>query len=358
MAIWNYPEIGEIKFKSDADKDKLLSSYLRYFLARLQSMFKWSGLPDTIPQKWLENLLLVHGAAVFVKTEQDGLFVNRPAPAANLDVYYIPQNILVVNPYAHGLKDVYHRDDDCILMLNDTYAQGLIPMLRKYCTALVENYISLTMASVMSRASMVLSAADDKTKQSAELFIKHLFEGKLDIIGEAPFLVGNQDRALTVNQMTRANDTITQLIEYHQYIKASLYNELGLQSNYNMKRESINSKESQLNEDQLHPLIDNMLAERKEAAEKVNKMFGTDITVEFNSAWDINEKQETAEMDKIEAEAETAEAQADIAESQADIAEIQAEQAEENPETVVEIPQEDATPEAYAGEVADNEEDN
>lgn len=317
MSIWNYPDIGIVDaFKKPADKDVLLASYLRYFLARLQSMFKWSGLPDTIPQKWLENILMTKGAATFVRTAKNGLFVNAPAPAANLDVYYIPQDILVVNPYAEGLKDVYHRDVDCVLMLNDTYAQGLMPLLKKYCMALVENDISLNLASIMSRATIILSAAEDKTKQSAELFIKHLLEGKLDVIGETPFLIANQDKALSVNQLTRANDTITQLIEYHQYIKASLYNELGLQSNYNMKRESINSNESQLNEDQLHPLIDDMLAERKEAAEKVNELFDTSISVEFNSAWEINEEQEENEIDKLKAETEAAKAEAEILKDQ------------------------------------------
>lgn len=317
MSIWNYPDIGIVDaFKKPADKDVLLASYLRYFLARLQSMFKWSGLPDTIPQKWLENILMTKGAATFVRTAKNGLFVNAPAPAANLDVYYIPQNILVVNPYAEGLKEVYHRDVDCVLMLNDTYAQGLMPLLKKYCMALVENDISLNLASIMSRATIILSAAEDKTKQSAELFIKHLLEGKLDVIGETPFLIANQDKALSVNQLTRANDTITQLIEYHQYIKASLYNELGLQSNYNMKRESINSNESQLNEDQLHPLIDDMLAERKEAAEKVNELFDTSISVEFNSAWEINEEQEENEIDKLKAETEAAKAEAEIMKDQ------------------------------------------
>ena len=314
MAIWGYPDIGKIEMMASPDKDLLLSSYLRYFLARLQSMFKYDGLPDTIPQKWLENLLMVHGACVWVKTEQDGLFVNRPAPGGDLDIYYIPKTVLVVNPYAKGLKTPgqYTRDVDCVLMLNDTYAQGMIPMLRKYCSMMVENDLSLNMASIMSRATMLLSAADDKTKQSAELFIKHLIEGKLDVIGEAPFLIANQDKALSVNQLTRANDTITQLIEYHQYIKASLFNELGLQSNYNMKRESINSKESQLNEDQLHPLIDNMLAERKEALEKVNNMFGTNISVSFNSAWEINEREEEAEIKMIEGEAENVQMGVDL----------------------------------------------
>ena len=306
--IWNYPDIGEITFKGSPNKDLLYSSYLRYFLARLQSMFEWSGLPDTIPQKWLENMLMVYGACTWVRTKEDGLFVNKPAPGGNLDIYYIPQDINVVNPYAKGLHEgPYQRGKDCVLMLNDTYAQGLLPMLKKYCSMLVENDLSLNLASIMSRATMVLSAADDKTKASAELFIKHLLDGKLDVIGETPFLIANQDKALSINQMTRANDTITQLIEYHQYIKASLYNELGLQSNYNMKRESINSNESQLNEDQLHPLIDNMLAERRDALKMVNEMFETNISVKFNSAWEINDKQEEAEMKRIEAEAEAAE---------------------------------------------------
>ena len=77
-----------------------------------------------------------------------------------------------------------------------------------------------------------------------------------------------------------------------------------------MKRESINSNESQLNEDQLHPLIDDMLTERREAIEKVNSMFGTNIRVDFNSAWEVNDKQEDAEIKQMEAETEIIEDQA------------------------------------------------
>ena len=335
MSTWNYPDIGCKGFTS-LDKDQLYKSYIRYFLARLQSMFKYSGLPETVPQKWLENMLLVSGSCVWLKTEKDGLFINRAAPGGDLDIYYIPKEILIVNPYAEGLEEekTYQRDVNCVLMLNDTYAQGIMPLLEKYVSMLVESDLSQNIAVIMSRASMILSSADEKTKQSAELFMKHLFEGKLDIIGETPFLVGNQDRPLSINQITHANDTITQLIEFHQYIKASLYNDLGLQSNYNMKRESINSNESQLNEDQLHPLIDNMLAERREALEKVNKMFGTNIKVDFNSAWEVNEIQEESEIKKIEAETEILEDQAENPEEVSDNdAEAETKEGEDNEKT-------------------------
>ena len=308
MSLFWYPELNEkYDFNGKPDKGMLLSSYIRYFLARLQSMFIYDGLPDTIPQKWLENYLLVNGSCVWVKNGED-LVVTRAGIGGKPDVYYIPTECIVANPYMNQTDGnrTYTRDVDCVLMVNDTYAQGLLPLLKKYCSMLVENEITMSIADIMSRATIILSAADDNTKESAELFIKHLLEGKLDVIGESPFLVGNQDRALTVNQLSNSAAILTDLIEYQQYIKAGLYNELGLQSNYNMKRESINSGESQLNEDMLHPLIDNMLTERQQALEKVNSMFGTNITVRFNSAWEINEREEEAAIEQIEAAVEQA----------------------------------------------------
>lgn len=309
MSLFWYPELNEkYDFNGKPDKGMLLSSYIRYFLARLQSMFIYEGLPDTIPQKWLENYLLVNGSCVWVKNGED-LVVTRAGIGGKPDVYYIPTECIVSNPYMNQTDGnrTYTRDVDCVLMVNDTYAQGLLPLLKKYCSMLVENEITMSIADIMARATIILSAADDNTKDSAELFIKHLLEGKLDVIGESPFLVGNQDRALTVNQLSNSAAILTDLIEYQQYIKAGLYNELGLQSNYNMKRESINAGESQLNEDMLHPLIDNMLTEREQALEKVNAMFGTNITVRFNSAWEINEREEEAAIEQIEAAAEQTE---------------------------------------------------
>ena len=312
MSLFWYPELNEkYMFEEAPDKGMLLTSYINYFLARLQSMFIYDGLPDTIPQKWLENYLLVNGSCVWLKNGED-LIVTRAGIGGEPDVYYIPTKCIVDNPYAlQSTNRTYTRDVDCVLMVNDTYAQGLLPMLKKYCSMLVENNITMNIADITARASFILSAADDTTKANAELWLKRLIEGRLGIIGESPFLVGNQDNALTVNNMSGASTMLTDLIEYEQYIKASLYNELGLQSNYNMKREAINSNESQLNEDMLHPLIDTMLRERQEGLERVNAMFGTNITVRFNSAWEINEREEEAAIEQIEATAEATENAAD-----------------------------------------------
>lgn len=314
MSLFWYPEINEkYAFDDMPDKGMLLSSYIRYYLSRLQSMFKYEGLPDTIPAKWLENYLLVNGFTVFIK-DGDDLICTYAGVGADPDVYFIPTKAIVSNPYLKHKSAAreYTRDVDCVVMYNDTYCQGLLPMLKKYCAQMVEIDVSFYLNTVMSRGTAVLSATDDNTKASAELWLKHIKEGKLGVIGESNFTLA--DRDLTVNQLTGTDGTLTNLIEAMQYVKASLYNELGLQANYNMKREAINSGESQLTEDQLHPLIDNMLKERQEGLDRVNKMFGTNITVSFNSAWEINEREEEAAIEQIEATTEQTEAAAEMTE--------------------------------------------
>lgn len=306
MALFWYPEI-ETKYDFDGKPDKamLLSSYISYYLARLQSMFKYDGLPDSVPAKWLETILMTKGYGVWIMNGDELLFTGDVGIGGQPDAYHIPKECIVTNPYIpaeYGNK-TYKRDVDCVLMRNDTYSQGLLPMIKKYCAMLVENEITMNIADQLARATITISAVDDETKASAELWLKRLREGNLGIIGEAPFMVGNQDKALNINQLVNVAGTMTDLIEYQQYIKASLYNDLGLQSNYNMKRESINSNESQLNDDMLHPLIDTMLKERQEALDQVNSMFGTNISVEFDSAWKINEEEEQLAIEQMEAAA-------------------------------------------------------
>ena len=345
MSIPNTPDeqnlfwYPTLKYKYDFDKgiDKPLAlrAYICYFLDRLQSMFKWEGLPNTIPQKWLESYLLTDGQCAVINTSK-GLFATNGGMGADPNEYYIPTKYIVTNPWlpegstAGKQYTIYGEEQNAVLVRNDTYTVGLMPLLLKYCTQMVENDITMSIADIWARASAAFSAADDQTRESAELWLKRLRKGELGVIGEAPFLAGNQNESLRTNPIGTVAGTLTDLIEYHQYLKAGLYNDIGLNSNYNMKREAIMSNETKLNDDALHPLIDTMLACRKEAAEEINRLFGTEITVEFNSAWEDNEKENEAIMQQIEATAEGDEAIAD------DVASDEVDTVETTPDEVVE----------------------
>ena len=126
--------------------------------------------------------------------------------------------------------------------------------------------------------------------------MKDITEGKIGIIADNEFL--ENSLKVTPYATTGAHTTIQNIIELEQYLRATWYNDLGLNSNYNMKRESINAGESQLNNDALLPLVDDMLKCRQDGFDKVNKKYGTNIQVELNSSWKFN-------ADEIENESET-----------------------------------------------------
>lgn len=71
-----------------------------------------------------------------------------------------------------------------------------------------------------------------------------------------------------------------------------------------MKRETLNSAETQMDSDVLLPLVDDMLINRQNGVEKINEMFGTNISVSFNSAWLEREQEQELEQDLIESQIE------------------------------------------------------
>ena len=106
------------------------------------------------------------------------------------------------------------------------------------------------------------------------------------------------------------------IIETKQYLMGSWLNELGLNANYNMKREAINESEADLNEDSLLPMIDDMLQQRKLMVESINTKFGTNIEVELSSSWKkireeikTREEQQESQIDSVSEKVENEQVQ-------------------------------------------------
>ncbi len=286
--------LGDIKYIED--KDKMMRDYVAYFLNRLCSMFKYDNLPDTIPAKYIDLYTMYSGCCLFYK-HNGNYYVSYGGLSGYPDVYYQPTQFTVANP-ALKLSKTFNIDVDSVLIRNDALMVGVMPLLKRYCALMVENVVSMRMEIINTRIPFIIGASDDATKDSAELFMKKIIEGKLSVIGESKFL----EDLKVLSTRTAQSSNLTNLIEEQQYLKASLYNELGLNANYNMKRESINSNESQLNDDMLTPLIDDMLHERELAIDKINELFGLDIKVSFNSAWQENEEEHDIMLDNLESE--------------------------------------------------------
>lgn len=298
MADFDYFGLGEYVREYDfSDKRNNTRAYITYMINRMMTMFDYDGLPDTIPKRMLEIYMMVNGHSVIIE-HNDSLYVCFGGWGGEPNEYYIPQNYIVANPYLNLFK-TYTIDVDCVLINNDSMYYGLLPLFRRYATSLVENDLSMYMVDINSRITALIEAQDDKTELSAEKYLKDIVDGKLGVIASNSFFNGVKAQPYGEHN----NQRLTELIEYEQYIKASWFNDIGLNANYNMKREAINSNESQLNDDMLLPLIDDMYQCRVAWIDKVNEMYGTNISIKWGSSWENNKIELELEQDILEKEA-------------------------------------------------------
>lgn len=274
------------------DKHGAALHYVQYMLDRTAGMFAYKGLPETIPPLMLEIMLQTYGT-ILIASHNSQLYSFRAGWGGPPDVYYRSTIATVANP-GLGISQMYRIVNHFqpydsvewqelpagIKIMNDARCVGMLPMYSRYATQLAENDVSIRSAQINSRQQTAIVASDGPEIESARAYQKALIAGELSVIGKRPFLEG-----INVVETSITGRIVMDLVELHQYIKASWFNDVGLNSNFNMKRSYISPTEAEAANDTMAPLIDDMLECRRMGFEAVNREFGTNITVEKGSAW-------------------------------------------------------------------------
>lgn len=300
------PNRNNWRYSKDISKrftiEDLTELYTTEILTWTQQMFSYSSLPLSIPKREIELILQTQGYAIVTKVNGE-LYVFRGGLGGEPDPYYLPTIAVVANPALRYSKNLV-IDKDCVVIRNDSFYKGLLPIIEETAYLLAQCDISFKFASINIRVPAVIVAPSDKAKEEGEIFLKQIEEGKkLGVMGDSAFLDG-----IKVYDYARDGQSITHLIELKQYIWGTFLQRIGVQSQFNMKREALNQAETTLSADILYPRIDDMIEERRLGLEKVNAMFGTNISVEKNSVWFDEMKERDLTFEKTEAEISNLEA--------------------------------------------------
>lgn len=281
-------------------------------LRRTLQMFDWNivwkGEPSKkIKKRNLELLVQSNGFAGLVEIDNElyalfGTLGGQP----NWD--YMPSKFIFANAFLNtsGERNVYDLSEtekkDCVIIPNDSMYQGTIPTLSYHSEFLTELELTKKFVSVWARAPHTFTAPTSNSVEDIKSYLRDLEEGKFSAIFDKNMLKDMKDLG---SDNSMAKGTITQILEAIQYEKASMFNDVGLQMNYNMKRETITSSEAQLGEGALKPLPDDMMDMRKIAAKEAMDLWNGDLTieVEFSSAWKDLRKSIQLGLEKEAAEA-------------------------------------------------------
>ena len=299
---WDWSQFGV----SNIDKTQLTSYYYKMLLNRVINMFTWNNLPNTIDEQVMNFWLFVTGRVVF--TEFKGkLYALNGNYGGYPNEYYLPTEFVVANPIL-GNK-IVKLDIDGVAMFNSdtdkyptqTMTGGLYPILTLTANMLADCVVTISSALKNGRVQTAFLCKDDTVRIAGEKVLKQLYNGNPAVMIDDTIL--NCISPIKMADNTSVATILQQTIETYQFWLANFYNSIGVNANFNMKRERLNTAEVNINDSALFVNVVNMLNNRQRALEKINKMFSTTITVEISEEWkDLVEEEPTEEEGKNNAE--------------------------------------------------------
>lgn len=289
---------SEIKFTLESmyDVSDVRQGFIYWFNRFLDvalDMFKYKGLPHTLPAREIEiNLLLYGNAPVFIV---DDRIITCASSLYGEDDYYNPLNITYAQPRLNG--GIRTIGVDCEVIYNDNLQYqfsgyiadaGLRSFIARYARLMSDIESSISIYTVNTRINDILTASNDNVKASLKKFYDSVEIGKREIIVDEPIIESLKayDRPQRIG-----NDKITDLLTARDKVLEMFYRDLGVKM-YQPKKAQVTDDEVYANEQILLISTDDMLRERREGVERVNRMFGLSISV------DINEKFVVSNFDK------------------------------------------------------------
>lgn len=255
--------------------------YRLSLLAR--SVFKWEGLPPHIKERWIERNLFYYGRCMFFKDPNIGLTIAQCTDHGVINEQEEPTDltpvslngIITVKPYANGTEAVLMRNNDDMIPTQATiilYAQRLTNIQRTIDVNIAAQKTPVTVGTTERQKTTVKNIF----KQVDDCHIVVYYDKDLDL---DTFKVFKTDAPIVFPQL--------------QVQKHEVWNEcmtfLGV-NNANMdKRERLVTNEVEANNEQIELSAETMLKARQEAAEEINRLFGTNITVKMRNAAELKE---------------------------------------------------------------------
>ena len=242
--------------------------YDKYRLICLNE-YDWQGLPDGIQPRHIERVLFSRGYGCFFRAPGMGFMFLECGEDGRQNVYGDALGYRV-----HGVGYQTHvAADDCVIVRNNLLGLPTEPFLMHYANKLTEAERTMDV-NVKACKTPIIFACDDKDV----LTFKRIFQ---EVDGNSPAIWA--DRGLNLDSITAFTTGVQflglDLMDYKRAIESDLLTFIGQNNTPVDKKERLITDEAEANDQLIESFADLQLDARQKAAEEINAMFGTSITV-------------------------------------------------------------------------------
>lgn len=255
-------------------------------------LFKWSGIGN-IPQHEIEAILMMNGSLGATKKYKDKLVVFNGFYAGSPTEYFDEyEDYSIFSPVFSG---IFKIGKDIEIIKNTALMTSIYPLVHRYAIMLAHTETSFINTLINGRDSGGVPIASTAAQKTAiENYRNSLCNGKVTSILDPAF---SGVQFLSVDKNTVLN--IKELVEVRENLLNAFYSDLGVKTAWNKKGNMIN-EEVEANNAMLLLNIMDMLDQRKIGCEKINKLFGTNWSVDISP--EIKTMMEGDEEDERESE--------------------------------------------------------
>ena len=257
------------------------------------SMFDWQGLPDTVDPRYLELKLFENGAVVFFEDEEVGMLALDVLCQGRLDVYGYPFIRRAYSGY-NNYQKMLKMDNSVICWNNYLHTNSVLDVMA--FARRLYNIDRIIDVNVNAQKTPVLVQGNEKQR----LTLLNVYK---EYEGNAPVIYG--DSSLDLNALKVLQTGAPYVADKLYQLKTQIWNEaltyLGI-SNINIqKKERLITDEVTRNQGGTVASRYSRLNSRREAAEKINKMFGLNVTVDYREDFQNSAQEEDGMgMDTLE----------------------------------------------------------
>lgn len=264
-----------LSFKSVSKQlnDITYTTYFYRLMLIARKIFKWNNLPNGIDEKWIERFLFYEGKCVFFKDKELGCMVAKCTQQGQINNYDEPTKLKPFGTNYNG--PTLTNEKDCIIIRNN---DDMIPTsyaIQLFAIQLTELTRTIDI-NVKAQKTPLLIKCSEKQK----LALKNVYR---DWNENEPVIFGDKNLDVSSFEVLKTDAPI--VFDKLQLQKHAIWNEcmtfLGINNANQDKKERLVDDEVQANNEQVEYSAQVMLASRQEACRRINKMFGTNISVEL-----------------------------------------------------------------------------
>lgn len=240
------------------------------------SRFKWTNLPESIDERFLEITLFEKGQAVFFYDSDLGHLTLPVAISGGFNVYRLPINrrAYAVNGYQAELTI-----NDSVMIYNNFLRKNSILDVRMFSHRLAELDRTIDVNSAAQKTPILITCDDESQK----LTLENVYA---QISGNKPAIC-TYSKSFNPNSIKVFQTGAPYVCDKLFMLKTQIWNEaltyLGIPNVSIEKRERLISDEVDRHQGGTIASRNSYLEARRQACDQINKMFGLNISVDFRT---------------------------------------------------------------------------